>query len=220
MQWLPPEAYRRWRDVGVRGFISEGLPGAGFRGRWARRNSAFCDLMVRTGLRLSEQAALTVFDVPLGRGAGGYQRFWLAEAVAKPSTITEADVRTALNALREENAATGRRPSVLVLAQRLGMANTTLRRRFPAICIELATSPATDQAACSAVDSTTLTSLRQENTRLRRDNENPRREPRSGNRKHPATRSAHAQPHRGARTRTQSYPPTSAGPLAWESHRT
>ncbi|MDM4783287.1 MULTISPECIES: site-specific integrase [unclassified Micromonospora] len=83
VQWLPPESYRRWRDVGVRGFTSEGLPGAGFRGRWAGRNSAFCDLMVRTGLRLSEQAALTVFDVPLGRGAGGYQRFWLAEAVAK-----------------------------------------------------------------------------------------------------------------------------------------
>jgi hypothetical protein len=39
--------------------------------------------MVRTGLRLSEQAALTVFDVPLGRGEGGYQRFWLSEAVAK-----------------------------------------------------------------------------------------------------------------------------------------
>jgi site-specific recombinase XerD len=86
VQWLPPESYRRWRDVGVRGFTGEGLPGVGFRGRWAGRNSAFCDLMVRTGLRLSEQAALTVFDVPLGRGAGGYQRFWLPEAVAKGSS--------------------------------------------------------------------------------------------------------------------------------------
>ena len=83
VQWLPPDSYRRWRDAGVRGFTADGLPSAGFRGRWAGRNSAFCDLMVRTGLRLSEQAALTVFDVPLGRGAGGYQRFWLAEAVAK-----------------------------------------------------------------------------------------------------------------------------------------
>ncbi|MFF0256909.1 tyrosine-type recombinase/integrase [Micromonospora zamorensis] len=83
VQWLPPESYRRWRDVGVRGFTADGLPRAGFRGRWAGRNSGFCDLMVRTGLRLSEQAALTVFDVPLGRGEGGYQRFWLSEAVAK-----------------------------------------------------------------------------------------------------------------------------------------
>jgi hypothetical protein len=31
--------------------------------------------MVRTGLRLAEQAALTLFEVPLDRPAGGYQRF-------------------------------------------------------------------------------------------------------------------------------------------------
>lgn len=92
--------------------------------------------------------------------------------MTQPSTKTEADVRSALNALREEASATGRRPSVLALARRLGMANTTLRRRFPAICIELATNPATGQAAHTAVDGTTLTSLRQENARLRRDNEN------------------------------------------------
>lgn len=39
--------------------------------------------MVRTGLRLSEQSALTVFDVPSDGGVGGYQRFWLPAAVAK-----------------------------------------------------------------------------------------------------------------------------------------
>jgi hypothetical protein len=92
--------------------------------------------------------------------------------VTQPSTTTEADVRTALNALREDAAATRRRPSVLALAQRLGLANTTLRRRFPAICIELATSPAAaDQAAHTTIDTTSLTGLRQENARLRRDNE-------------------------------------------------
>ena len=32
---------------------------------------------------MSEQASLTVFEVPLQRGAGGYQRFWLPAAVAK-----------------------------------------------------------------------------------------------------------------------------------------
>jgi integrase len=83
VEWLPPQEYRRWRDVGVRGFDADGLPRDGFRGRWAARNATFCDLMVRTGLRLSEQAALTVFDLPHDRGAGGYQRFWLPEAVAK-----------------------------------------------------------------------------------------------------------------------------------------
>jgi len=85
VEWLPPVEYRMWRDVGVRGFDAAGLPGPGFRGQWAARNATFCDVMVRTGLRLAEQCALTVFEVPwpapeLG---GGYTRFWLPEAVAK-----------------------------------------------------------------------------------------------------------------------------------------
>ena len=83
MQWLPPREYRRWREVGVRGFTSECLPEERFRGRWAARNATFCDLMVRTGLRLSEQAALTGFEVPLDRTVGGYQRFWLPGPIAK-----------------------------------------------------------------------------------------------------------------------------------------
>lgn len=83
VEWLPAPSYRRWRDVGMRGYTGEGLLNPRFRGRWAARNAAFCDLMVRTGLRLSEQTALTTCDVPLGRGGGGYQRFWLPPAVAK-----------------------------------------------------------------------------------------------------------------------------------------
>jgi hypothetical protein len=83
VEWLPPQEYRRWRDVGVRGFGVNGLPRNGFRGRWAARNTTFCDLMVRTGLRLSEQAALTVFEVPVDRAGGGYRRFWLPASIAK-----------------------------------------------------------------------------------------------------------------------------------------
>ncbi|MET8759903.1 tyrosine-type recombinase/integrase [Lentzea sp. NPDC004782] len=83
VEWLPPVEYRQWREVGVRGFTAAGLPDERFRGRWAARNAAFCDLMVRTGLRLSEQAALTVFEVPLDQGVGGYQRFWLSPSIAK-----------------------------------------------------------------------------------------------------------------------------------------
>lgn len=64
VEWLPPVEYRVWRDVGVRGFDAAGLPRQGFRGRWAARNATFCDLIMRTGLRLAEQCALTVFEVP------------------------------------------------------------------------------------------------------------------------------------------------------------
>ena len=83
VEWLPPAAYRRWRDVGVRGYRSDGLPDPRFRGRWAARNAVFVDLMVRTGLRLAEQSSLSVFEVPTLRGGGGYQRFWLPGAIAK-----------------------------------------------------------------------------------------------------------------------------------------
>ncbi|WP_091305580.1 tyrosine-type recombinase/integrase [Amycolatopsis tolypomycina] len=82
--WLPPAAYRAWRDVGLRGYGPDGLPRPGFRGRWATRNALFSDLMVRTGLRLQEQSALTTFEVPPGGGAAsGYRRFWLPAAIAK-----------------------------------------------------------------------------------------------------------------------------------------
>ena len=83
IEWLPPPTYRRWRDVGVRGYTPHGLLDSGFRGRWAARNALFSDVMVRTGLRLAEQTALTAFEVPLDRGLGGYQRFWLPSAIAK-----------------------------------------------------------------------------------------------------------------------------------------
>lgn len=83
IEWLTPVEYRRWRDVGVRGFSGHGFSNPRFRGRWSARNAVFCDLMVRTGLRLSEQAALTVFEIPNVRATGGYQRFWLPASIAK-----------------------------------------------------------------------------------------------------------------------------------------
>lgn len=82
VQWLPAASYREWRDVGLRGYSGSGLPDPFFRGRWAARNATFADLMVRTGMRLTEQASLLASEIPPTR-AHGYGRFWLAEAVAK-----------------------------------------------------------------------------------------------------------------------------------------
>ncbi|MEV5241940.1 site-specific integrase [Streptomyces cinnamoneus] len=50
IEWMPPATYRLWRDVGIRGYTSEGLPTpwSRFRGRWAARNATFTDVMVRT----------------------------------------------------------------------------------------------------------------------------------------------------------------------------
>jgi site-specific recombinase XerD len=98
LEWLPPQDYRRWRDIGLRGYGADGLPREGFRGRWAARNAAFADLMVRTGLRLSEQASLSVFDLPRDPAPGGqgYRRFWLPAAIAKGGSARGIYVPSAL----------------------------------------------------------------------------------------------------------------------------
>ncbi|WP_329057873.1 site-specific integrase [Amycolatopsis sp. NBC_01480] len=81
--WIPIADYRLWRDIGVRGFDTDGPPRADFRGRWSSRNAVFCDLMIRTGLRLGEQSALTVAEFPLARNGVTYRPFELSAATAK-----------------------------------------------------------------------------------------------------------------------------------------
>ncbi|MER5915560.1 integrase [Streptomyces sp. NPDC001982] len=83
IEWLPAASYRRWRDLGVLGHGPDGLPRENFRGRWSSRNGSFCDLMVRTGMRISEQSHVLVTEIPTGPGAPGYSRFWLPAAIAK-----------------------------------------------------------------------------------------------------------------------------------------
>ena len=72
--------YRQWRDTGVRGFTPAGMPDGRFRGRFASRNAAFTDLMIRTGLRISEQTGLSLYEPP--RPAAGVlnARAWAARA--------------------------------------------------------------------------------------------------------------------------------------------
>jgi site-specific recombinase XerD len=83
VEWLTAAQYRSWRDTGLRGYGTDGLPDRRFRGRWAARNALFADLMVRTGLRLTEQASLAALEVPQHEGPQAYHRFWLPAAIAK-----------------------------------------------------------------------------------------------------------------------------------------
>jgi hypothetical protein len=83
LSWLPPASYRRWRDVGVRGYLPTGLPDQSFRGGNAARNATFCDLMIRTGLRLTEQASLTLFEIPDIETHRAYSPTRLPSAIAK-----------------------------------------------------------------------------------------------------------------------------------------
>jgi site-specific recombinase XerD len=90
VSWLPSKSYRRWRDIGVRGYLPNGLPDPKFRGRWASRNAVFMDLMVRTGMRLSEQSALLVAELPAVKRLDGFHQFTLPAASSKsnrPRTV-------------------------------------------------------------------------------------------------------------------------------------
>ena len=75
--WLTPGMYRQWRDVGIRGFSPGGLPDPAFHGRFASRNAAFTDLMIRTGLRLSEQVGMSLFELPVLVPGALNVRTWL-----------------------------------------------------------------------------------------------------------------------------------------------
>ena len=83
VEWLTPAQYRSWRDTGLRGYDAGGLPDRRFRGRWAARNALFADLMVRTGMRLTEQGSLTGLEIQHSGGKEAYHRFWLPAAIAK-----------------------------------------------------------------------------------------------------------------------------------------
>lgn len=80
VEWLTPGMYRQWRNIGVRGFTPAGMPDGSFRGRFAFRNAAFTGVMIRTGLRISEQTGLSLHELP--RPAAGVlnARAWAARA--------------------------------------------------------------------------------------------------------------------------------------------
>ncbi|WP_415853484.1 tyrosine-type recombinase/integrase [Sinomonas sp. G460-2] len=84
VHWLTPRMFRRWVDVGLRGFTADGPPDAGWVGRLEDRNSAFADLLFTSGLRLTEAASLLTLEVPRRRAdARRYHAGRLAPAVTK-----------------------------------------------------------------------------------------------------------------------------------------
>ena len=91
--------------------------------------------------------------------------------MSRQQKITEQDARAACLQLQHEAETTGRQPSVLALSRRLGLANTTLRRRFPDICAELAVRRAQPALPAGALDTTGYETLQKDVTRLRRDNQ-------------------------------------------------
>jgi site-specific recombinase XerD len=84
MKFLTMDAYLFFRDVGLRGRLPSGAEDAAFCGRNGERNAAFAELLITTGLRLTEANSLVLPEVPaLREPVPKSVPFLLAPATAK-----------------------------------------------------------------------------------------------------------------------------------------
>lgn len=84
VKWLTPEAFRLWRNIGLRGFTGDGMPGARWQGLTEDRDVAFVEGLFGTGLRLSEWSSQLTIELPESTQDGLF-RGRLAAACAKRS---------------------------------------------------------------------------------------------------------------------------------------
>lgn len=98
VKWLSPSAFRVWRDVGLRGFSSDGVPSESWLGAVEDRNVAFVEGLFGTGLRCGEWSSMLSIEVPESTDRR-LNRIWLASACAKggsgrwywlPKRVTQA----------------------------------------------------------------------------------------------------------------------------------
>lgn len=83
VRFLPYEDYLLWRDVGLRGQLPDGRPDPRWKGRNGERNAVFADLVVGTGMRLTEVSSLLVPEIP------PLVERWLVGDLHLSSTITK-----------------------------------------------------------------------------------------------------------------------------------
>jgi site-specific recombinase XerD len=84
VRWLTPRAFRRWVDVGLRGHTASGVPSPSWRGRLEDRNTSFAEVLMSSGMRLTEAASLLTFEMPRTElGSGRYYTGRLARTVTK-----------------------------------------------------------------------------------------------------------------------------------------
>lgn len=80
------EAYRRFRDIGLRGLLPDGTARVGARDRNGTRNALFAELLVTTGLRLEEASSLFASEILEGARCQDRQN-WLD----LPDCLTKGD---------------------------------------------------------------------------------------------------------------------------------
>lgn len=80
------EQYRIFRDIGLRGLLPDGTPDPTVERRYATRDALFADMLIETGLRVTEAAGQLIWEVPkldLNRSNSGSIECNLAPALAK-----------------------------------------------------------------------------------------------------------------------------------------
>ncbi len=82
VKWLTPQAFRLWRNLGLRGFTTEGLPGPDWRGTTEDCDVAFVEGLFGAGLRIGEWASMLTVEVP-AEGSEGLVRSRVASCCAK-----------------------------------------------------------------------------------------------------------------------------------------
>jgi site-specific recombinase XerD len=120
VKWLTPEAFRLWRNVGLRGFTTEGLPAERWRGRTEDRDVAYAEGLYATGLRMGEWSSVLTVELP-EPSHEGILRCQLAKACAKRKSGRRYWIgRRAAQTVRfymEE----GGRPAAVARGQRAGI---------------------------------------------------------------------------------------------------
>ena len=82
VKWLTPQAFRLWRNLGLRGFTVEGVPRPDWLGVTEDRDVAFVEGLFGTGLRIGEWASMLTIEVPKP-GSEGLVRSRVAPCCAK-----------------------------------------------------------------------------------------------------------------------------------------
>jgi hypothetical protein len=90
-KWLTPEAFRLWRNLGLRGFTAEAMQAESWSGRTEDRDVAFAEGLFGIGLRVGEWSSQLVIELPHSHHEGPFRgqlsavcaknavgrRFWL-----------------------------------------------------------------------------------------------------------------------------------------------
>jgi len=119
VKWLTPEAFRLWRNLGLRGFAAEGVPAPGWQGRTEDRDVAFAEGLFGTGLRVGEWSSILTVELPQVTNEG-LLRGWMASACAKRSIGRPFWMRRRAGQLVRFYLEEGGRPAAVARAQRAG----------------------------------------------------------------------------------------------------